>query len=286
MAVENGSDWANPLIIEHIGPHDKPYYVYLLVDPQSDEVFYVGKGTGWRFAAHLGAQGAEDHTVPDEEVEAKRARIMEIRARGQEPRVEFARIQIETEAAAYLIEATLIDVLHRYGGRGLTNAVRGHNADLGLISLEDLVVQLAAPPLDTDLRAILIKLGWWTPDDDAELPRRGYGYYPGMSDQELYDSVRAWWRIGTYRGRSYPYAVAVFQGITRAIYEIDHETWRARGADSASAPNRRWAFAGMRLREGPAFDAFIGTRGKRIPPSRPDGRAVFGTGSPIAYWPH
>jgi uncharacterized protein len=29
------------------------YYVYLLIDPETDNVFYVGKGTGNRIFAHL-----------------------------------------------------------------------------------------------------------------------------------------------------------------------------------------------------------------------------------------
>lgn len=42
-------DLTNPLIAEYIGP----YYVYLLIDRALNEVYYVGKGTGWRFADHL-----------------------------------------------------------------------------------------------------------------------------------------------------------------------------------------------------------------------------------------
>jgi hypothetical protein len=99
----------NPLITAALGPH----YVYLLIDPNGDEVFYVGKGTGWRFAAHL----VEEHDIgdegPDEELGAKRRRIDTIRARGDQPRVEFARRPIETAVEAYLVEAALIDVVRR-----------------------------------------------------------------------------------------------------------------------------------------------------------------------------
>jgi uncharacterized protein len=270
----------NPLIGEHIGPGEAPYYVYLLIDPVSDAVFYVGKGTGARFSHH----GAEELLLAADatpvEAGPKVAKIREIRARGQEPRIEFARIRIKTEKEAFLVEGVLIDILNRYGSATLTNAVRGHEAEAGLVSLVDLTRELAAPPLETKLRAILITLGWWVPEDDRELPRQGHGYKAGITAQELYDSSRAWWVVGDRR-LEYPYAVAVFQGITRAVWVIDHKSWKSWQRPGSKT---RWAFDGM-----PAPDlvreAFIGKVGRRIPATRPAGGSVFGSGNPIAYWP-
>jgi len=263
----------NPLLTEALGP----YYVYLLIDPAGDEAFYVGKGTGWRFAAHL-----EEHVVgddaPEDEVGAKQRRIDTIRSRGDQPRVEFARRQIETETEAYLVEAALIDVLHRHGSRGLVNAVRGHGADLGLITLDELQEQVATPELTTATRAILIKLSWWVDEEDPSVPRHGYGFKRGMTPEALYDSTRAWWRLSTSRSREFEYAVAVFQGVTRGVWTIDHSSWRSAGG--------RAMFRGHPLGpEEDVFDAFIGTIGRRVPTLRSDGRAVFGSGQPIAYWP-
>jgi hypothetical protein len=64
-------------------------------------------------------------------------------------------------------------------------------------------------PLSTDTPAILVKLGRWTPHDDRELPRVGYGYKPGLTGQELYTSARAWWRLDIKRAMRHPYSVAV-----------------------------------------------------------------------------
>lgn len=44
----NPPDGFSPAVREQLG-----YYVYLLIDPQTDKVFYVGKGTGDRIFAHL-----------------------------------------------------------------------------------------------------------------------------------------------------------------------------------------------------------------------------------------
>jgi len=92
----------NSLATDGIGP----FYVYLLVDPERDEIFYVGKGTGLRFAAPLEQQIVGDDPSR-EELSAQRERIDAIRARGAEPVVEFARRQIEHEHEAYLIAAVL-----------------------------------------------------------------------------------------------------------------------------------------------------------------------------------
>lgn len=272
--MANDEPLSNPLVTEALGP----YYVYLLVDPEGDEIFYIGKGTDWRFAAHL----VEDHVVGDDALDedrgAKHRRIDAIRARGDEPRVEFARRQIQNEADAYLIEAVLIDVLRRHGPRTLVNAVRGHGSDLGLISLDELQEQVATPELTTSTPAILIKLSWWADEEDAALPRHGYGFKRGMSREALYDSTRAWWKLSLSRAKGFDYAVAVFQGVTRGVWRIDHSSWRSEGG--------RVAFRGSEIvPSDEAYDAYIGAIGRRVPAMRADGRTVFGSGQPIAYWP-
>jgi len=273
-----GDVW-NPLIAEHIGP----YYVYLLLDPESHEVFYVGKGTGTRFLQHgVEALMTPEATTPEEAGE-KIGRIHQIRKSGGEPEVEFARIRIPTESEAFVVESTLIDALSRHAA-ALTNAVRGHDSERGLVTLSELKQKVAAPELTTDEKAILIKLGWWTPDDDTELPRKGFGFKPGMAPAALYDSTRAWWVLSPARAKSYPYAVAVFQGVTRGVWQIDQMSWRYLDSPTRGRAKRRWAFEAQPA-DTKVTDAFFAQFGRRIPATRPGGGAVFGSGSPIAYWP-
>lgn len=272
----------NPLIVEHLAPPDAPFYVYLLIDPRDGRPFYVGKGTGDRFRAHglealMGADAESEQESGD-----KVARIRAIRAAGLEPRIEFARTGIRTEAEAFLVEAALIDSLARHVAP-LTNVVRGHDTGTGLVTLEELEMRLAAPPLETNMSAVLIKLGPWKVLPDA-LPRPGHGFRPGMTESELYDSTRAWWVISRDRAMNTQWFVSVYAGITRGVWEFDHATWSSR---LSPLPNgkvqQRWAFEG-RSAPDHVRAAFIGDLGKRIPP-RDDGRPVFGSGSVIAYWP-
>lgn len=265
----------NALVVEHIGPH----YVYLLVDPETNNAFYVGKGTEWRFAAHFEHGEPLVESVADDTPGAARERIAAIRARGLEPTVEFVRRNIRSPGEAYMVEAAVMDALNRHLPDRLTNAVHGHDAGSGLISYQELDEQLRPPLLDTGIRAILFKLADWRAEDDRELPRRGYGCRKGMSEQERYDSIRAWWAVSEDRARNHPYAVLVHRGITRAVYEIDHTSWVTQPTGKLKA------FRAELLTGGDAFEAFVGDRGKRVPKNRPDGRAAFGSQGVFGYWP-
>ena len=88
-------------------------YVYELRDPDTMEVFYVGKGTDYRVEAHK----------PDDKTEKSR-KIAEIYLRGKEPlRIILGRF--ENEQQAFAVEATLIKWV--YGKNKLTNIIHGHS---------------------------------------------------------------------------------------------------------------------------------------------------------------
>jgi hypothetical protein len=139
----------------------------------------------------------------------------------------------------------------------------------------------AVHELTTLTPALLVKLGPWTDDDDRDLPRRGYGYRPGMSDVELYDSARAWWVLDPLRARSCQYAAAVVAGVIRGVWEIDHGTWRSIDGSRLGAARTRWAFDGRPVADAVAAD-FLG---RAVPVMRPSGGHVFGSGAVVAYWP-
>lgn len=45
-------------------------------------------------------------------------------------------------------------------------------------------------------------------------------YRPAMSDDELYQATRQTWRVAAWRRTKVQYAVAVYDGVIRAVYEI------------------------------------------------------------------
>lgn len=200
------------------------YYVYVYTDPRSEEPFYVGKGKGNRAFSHLN-DGSES---------AKVARIREIRDAGMEPRIEVLGFGLD-ERTAFKVEAAAIDLI---GFDKLTNAQVGHHARrFGRKSIDSIHAELAAEPVGEFLDdVILIKLN--VTFDGAT---RGAAI-------ALYDATRGTWRLSAHQARRAKYALAVFAGVVREVYEIAE--WLPAGSTAYVDPNRyvrvegRWEFVG------------------------------------------
>lgn len=250
-----------------------PYYVYVLIDPRDDQIFYVGKGTGDRPSSHDREAAARLTAEPDKS-KRKTERIRDITATGLTPLIDIVRHGIETEDEAFQIEAALIDCLRP----NITNIDAGHGREAGRMPLEDLIARYGASDLSIEVpeAALLIRLqGRWNLLNEEVEPgyfRKGSGWKPRLTDEELYDSVRAWWAVSRASADRHgaKHAVAVFAGVTRAVYRIDD--WLGPRADG------RWAFSGEWVTAGPVFDAYCGPLGRRV---------AFAQGSrnPTSYWP-
>jgi hypothetical protein len=198
------------------------YYVYLYVDPRSNRPFYVGKGCGERVLAHLSATG-----------ESRKVEVLnELRAAGLEPRLDILAHGLGDEETALRIEAAVIDLC---GLGDLTNEVRGwRSVQLGRIPLSELIVYYAAKPVTVTHPALLIRINRL--------------YRHGMAEDELYEATRGVWKLGTRRGDA-RYALAVFEGVVRQVYEIDswHRAgttqYKTRTQKSVDRPDR-WEFTG------------------------------------------
>lgn len=252
-----------------------PFYVYALVDPRDDHIFYVGKGTGGRLEAHGREAGLEhDPSLDGPKPGLKRDRIRQIRNDGLEPRVEVVRHGIADSAEAFAIEAALIACLP-----DLTNEVAGYGVHETRIGLDELLVRFGAPSLTaTTPPVVFIRLSDHViPLDDGEEMEPGYirykaGWDPLMDATTLYDATRGWWRISpsSFEKRGAHHAVAVAEGVTRALFEV--EAWIGPREDG------RYAFLGKVVPEGVVFDAYVGSLGKRVPFAMHSQNAIH-------YWP-
>ncbi|MDA3038484.1 MAG: hypothetical protein O3C27_02960 [Actinomycetota bacterium] len=250
-----------PEVAERLGP----FYVYVLVDPRDESVFYVGKGTGERLLAH----GREADLIVDESIRSSKvAKIRELRDLGCEPRIDIVRHGLR-EDEALLIEAALIDCLDH-----LTNRVAGHGTAVGRSPLDELATRYGASAVPTDAPpALLIRLGRWRDAPEEIEPgtwRAGNGYRSGMSPSELADSARAWWKINpeTLARHGILHAVAVHDGVTRGVMEIGD--WERRN-------DGRRAFSAQALNEGPIAETWVGPFGRQV-------EFTVAAQNPIRYW--
>jgi hypothetical protein len=129
-------------------------------------------------------------------------------------------------------------------------------------------------------RALLVKLAPWIDELDENVPRKGRGYRPSMSAQELRDSARAKWVLDPARAQDYDFILAVHDQVVVGIWSIDPGSWRPYPPLNPGGPGR-W---GCDIREAPpdAVEAFTAVP---LPTHKPDGRRLFGSGSVVAYWP-
>jgi uncharacterized protein len=195
-------------VIEQLG-----HYVYLLSDPDTGTIFYVGKGQGNRVFEHI--YEATGSTQAYEKLDAIRA----IHQRGKEVRCLIHRHGL-SEKEAFEVESSLIDFMSL---NMLTNRVQGYHADRrGQMSVDEVIARYDAPAVTITDPVILIIINKL--------------YHRGITDEALYESTRKSWRIAPYRHNP-RYALAVFRGIVRQAYRID------RWYPSPDNP-KRWEFDG------------------------------------------
>ena len=103
-----------------------PFYVYVLADPTSEKVFYVGKGQDQRVLQHWKEVNRElEKDLPTES--SKNNILRRLKNEGKEPlQLVIGRYKLESEA--FCVEATLINWM--YGYDNLSNLNRGKGAHL------------------------------------------------------------------------------------------------------------------------------------------------------------
>jgi len=181
------------------------FYVYALIDPRDDKVFYVGKGTGNRVFAHEIESGK---SYKSEKI--KLNKIREIEKEG----FFVKRLIVNwglSENEAFIAEATLINMLNYMPDIRLTNEVAGHHVHESL-TVEEFELQYGAVPLEMeDIKhsILVIKIN--------KLYRRG------MSEAEIYDTVRGCWSasLKSIETRNVKYVFGVYNGLIVAVYKPD-----------------------------------------------------------------
>lgn len=170
------------------------YYVYIYSNPQTEEIFYIGKGKGNRVFAHL-EDRFESHKVNY---------IQDLRNKGIEPKIEILIHGLDDEETALRVESSLIDLV---GIKNLTNKQSGYkSATFGRMTIEQVNSAYDKQKVQIDEPSILIRIS------------QAFRY--SMSVIELYDYTRGQWRLNPEKAKTAKYGFSIYQGIIQEVYEI------------------------------------------------------------------
>ncbi|WP_239467660.1 LEM-3-like GIY-YIG domain-containing protein [Enterococcus cecorum] len=177
------------------------FYVYALIDPRSNAIFYIGKGTKNRVFEHE----KESLTSPDSE-KSKLQIISEIHAVGLEVKKIIINSNL-TEDQAFAAEASLINAFNYVNDIKLTNIVSGHYSS-GALTVEEFeqiygAIELTEQEIKHHIMVVKIN----------QL------YQRGMAEKILYNSVRGIWRASKERVKTVEYVFGVYNSLIVAVYK-------------------------------------------------------------------
>lgn len=200
------------------------FYVYALVNPLTNKVFYIGKGIDNRVFAHK-QEVLENKTDINS---LKKTEIKEI----LDKQLDIMHLIIRhglSEKEAFLVEATLIDY-HNYNLEKLTNEVSGHASGFyGIKTTDELIRQYNAPKLENLLHNVVI----------ININRQ-YAKVKN-SNNSIYVATKESWVINKNRINELEYALSEFQGIIIGVFKINK--WYAASTENNKI-NKRWGFDG------------------------------------------
>ena len=100
-------------------PPDHNYYVYALIDPRDNEIFYIGKGKGDRYKAHYKTNNKDEN-------KAKKAKTRQIKTSGYEVEVVKLLAYLNEETAFQIEKIIIYNIGRKIFNEGcLTNIVKG-----------------------------------------------------------------------------------------------------------------------------------------------------------------
>ena len=218
------------------------YYVYCLVDPRNNKIFYIGKGHGNRVFNHVADSLNENLDC------LKLNTIRDIHQHGLQVVYYIIRHGL-TEDEAYIVESALIDVLtyEQFNTESiLTNIYAGHHQwDKGVKTVEEINTMYDCDELQPNSgdRIICINVN--------KTYKPGTDYY-GVRDN-LYEATRKYWRINGNRAKTANLVLSVYQGIVRAAFKPIE--WKI--SDVKFDTGDRWEFIGVEIHDSPYLNKSI-----------------------------
>lgn len=237
-------------------------YVYVLIDPRDNCIFYVGKGTGNRLYQH--AQAA----LVDDSQSLKLSTIREIKDLGLDVEYYIIRHNL-TEQEAYLVESSIIDLLTYPAFNKeniLTNIVSGHHQwNEGIKTDEEINILYNCPKIEPipGERLLLVSL------NKSYKQSKATGIYCRAND---YESARKYWKLSRDKADKVKYILGIYRGIVRIVIDVKGKSLCLVAEDGTVFKEPRFAFVGDIVSDSP----YLNTDVTDYP---------FGSGGAITYIP-
>ena len=212
------------------------FYVYRLIDPRNGNTFYIGKGKGNRVFEHM--KGALTFEGDEDDATEKIGTIREIHQSGLEVVHIIHRHGLDNDTALE-VEAALIDAFpglsNEVGGRGSRERGAMNALQIQNIYKAEVIDEIAH-------KCILIKI-----------KQESIDRFNGNLSDAIYEATRAAWKLNIDRAKSAEYALAVTNGIIKAVYcemlwiESERHDGRLEFIGKEASDNVRAMYIGKRI---------------------------------------
>lgn len=187
------------------------YYVYLLIDPENNEPFYVGKGKNNRIFAHINQEIDDD---------GDSLKYAEIRRIGPEKVKHVIVRHGLSEKESFAIEASLIDTFRYIPSflRFVRGNIQGgfNSIEKGLMTSNEIIQMYNAQPLE--------KI-----EDDCLIININKSYKRGSGIAAIYNATKETWRIKESRREKVKYVLSEYKGLIVEVFKVDRWYPKERG---------------------------------------------------------
>lgn len=226
-----------PAVIEAL-----KYYVYCLVNPRDNKIFYIGKGKGNRVFQH-----AKD-SLNENDQSLKLDIIRSILREGKQVGLFILRHNL-TEETAFVVESVLIDLLtyQKFNKTNqLANIVAGHHQwDEGIKSIDEINAIYNCDKIDVTSGELILLVSLNRSFDQA----KANGVYRRI---DIYDATRMYWdNISKKRAPEIKYVLGVYKGVVRSVIEVTSYKWALVAEDGTTFKRDRCIFEGKLIEDSP-----------------------------------
>ena len=231
------------------------YYVYLLIDPTSNEPFYVGKGKNNRVF---------DHINQEIEGEYESLKYQEIQRIGPQNVKHIIVRHGLSESAAFAIEASMIDTFRfipSFNKFARGNIQGGFNSiEKGLMSANELISLYNAKTLESI-------------EDYCLIININGTYKKGGGADAIYQATKETWKMADWRPKLYKYVISEYRGLIREVFKV--QNWYTKNRpDKYGNLYEGWGFDGL-VAEEVIRNKYLTKSIKELKPR--------GYGSPLVY---